>query len=99
MKLDYFILAHVYIGILSEKQHERLFKNIMRAKDTFISGTMPFGTHIYYTFEDMFEHSDYEELKNLDEHDKILYPMMIVFMSRSILKQEGAGHGTSDCRA
>jgi len=89
-KIDYFDLAKIYIGILSEKQHEQLFKRFTHTKSTFIPGTMTFGEHFYYTNESFLEEYMFDKLRYLDHRDLEIYPKIIVFLARIILNNEGA---------
>jgi hypothetical protein len=54
---------------------------------------MPFGVHFYYTHESFLEPYMFNELENLDHNDFEVYPKIIVFLSRLILKNEGTDYG------
>jgi hypothetical protein len=87
--IDYFDICPIYLGIITEKQCETIFKILTKAKKQHIIGTMTFGYSFWLSYHTILEPYMKEELIHLDHNDYIIYPMIIVFLARVLLKNEG----------
>ena len=92
-KEDHFILAKIYIGLLSENQCEMVFTILQDSKRDYMKGTMPYGTSFYYSNERMLDQEVFDEIKNLEIDDPVTTPKLIRHISRYILKTNGGMEG------
>lgn len=86
---DYYLLAKIYLSILSDEQVKQLYVVMNSStKMVHIPGTYPLGMYYVYNFPMIFQ--DYADtLKNMDENNKELIPLLSVITSKYILRNAG----------